>query len=65
MPLTFDWERIAPLVDRDGELGGKSATLWTSSMLATDKLIATQSCQRHKRDFERRKAVGGLLTLVV
>ena len=57
--------RIARLVDMDGLLEGESAALLTFSMFATDNLIATQPCQRHKRNLERRKAVGGLLTLIL
>lgn len=36
------------LVDRDGGLGGKSSALSISSILATDKHPADQSCQRHE-----------------
>lgn len=51
------------LVDRDGELGRKSTALSTPSILATDKHPATQSMSAAQSILERRKAVGGLLTL--
>lgn len=51
-------------MDRDIELGGKSAVLCNSSMLATDNHPATQSVMSAaQRPFERKEAVGGLLTL--